>query len=93
MSKKIDFSKPVDISRLKHDSQKSSNKLSEVKNLQIILKDDKLLYSIKEIARMTGMSYHFIAAKIREGKIPAVSFGDRKMVTQPVVSQLINEGI
>lgn len=53
----------------------------------------KLLYSIKEAAKILGVSYEFIRANICGGRVIANSFGARKLIHLNELSKLITEGI
>lgn len=94
MSKKIDFSQGLETTSSSISNQTQSFKNQATFHPSLLkLKDDKLLYSIREVAEITGMSYHFIAAKIRMNKIKAVQFGDRKFVYHFELKRILIEGI
>lgn len=54
---------------------------------------NKILFTIQEVADILGMSYNYIAKQIRNGNIEAIRFGDRPLVNIEVLSLLILNGI
>jgi excisionase family DNA binding protein len=54
---------------------------------------DKILFTISELAGELNLSYEFIRRKIKEGLIPATSFGDRMMINKKTVVELLTYGV
>ena len=64
-------------------------------NQQLLLQSapGKLLYSIRETAKVLGVSYEFIREKIYAGRVMAKAFGSRKLIHVLEVSRLLTEGL
>ncbi len=54
---------------------------------------NKLLFTIQEVATILNTSYEFIRKNLIYGKIPHISFGDRKMINLTTVINLITFGV
>ena len=53
----------------------------------------KMLFNMKETAEALCVSVEFIRKRISEGKINAVCFGDRKLISINELARLIQEGV
>lgn len=54
---------------------------------------DKLLFTIKEVSDILNISYEFIRQQIIKGKIPAIGFGDRRMVNISTLVKILTYGV
>ncbi|HOJ19758.1 MAG TPA: hypothetical protein PLT92_14435 [Ignavibacteriaceae bacterium] len=54
---------------------------------------EKILFTIKETADLMNMSYEFIRQQILKQIIPAVEFGDRKMINRSTIVHLLTNGV
>lgn len=93
MRQKIDFTND----QQKNISRKIATKSSLTKEAILNhLKENyqnKILFTIQEVADVFEMSYDYVAKQIRSGKIEVVRFGDRPLVNIEVLSLLILNGI
>lgn len=93
MRQKIDFTND----QQKNISRKIATKSSLTKETILNhLKENyqnKILFTIQEVADELEMSYDYVAKQIRSGKIEVVRFGDRPLVNIEVLSLLILNGI
>ena len=66
-----------------------------VEDMQSLLKANpaKLLYSIRETAKVLGVSYEFVRAKVYGRQINIKQFGTRKLIHISELSRLISEGL
>ena len=54
---------------------------------------DKLLFTIQETATLLNVSHEFVRQQIIKNIIPAVGFGDRKMINRSTINQLLTYGV
>lgn len=54
---------------------------------------NKILFTIQELACIINTSYEFIRRNIANGNIPAIRYGDRKMISQTTVINLLTYGV
>ncbi len=99
MAQKIDLSKGkaqlpaanIDLktSALSHSAESYST------NLEFLIQTypSKILFNIKEAAKLLGQSYESIRIRIKNGKINSKSFGTRKMIHRDELAKIITEGI
>lgn len=64
----------------------SHNRLEEIYS-------DKILFSIRDVAGIIGVSYEFVRQAIHRNMVKVVSFGDRKMISRDELGRLITDGI
>lgn len=64
-------------------------------NKELLLKSNpgKLLYSIKETAKILGISYENVRQNIHAGTVQTKNFGGRMMVHLNELSKLLSKGI
>jgi len=55
--------------------------------------NEKKLYTIRELAKITGISYAFLDQRARDEKIQVVKIGNRRMVTLATIEKIVQEGI
>ena|ERR1035437_8089643 len=69
--------------------------ISEHDNHALLLSacPEKFLYTIKETAKILGVSYEYVRSKVYAGAIRITSFGSRKLIHINEVSRLMSEGI
>ncbi|MDQ7815868.1 MAG: helix-turn-helix domain-containing protein [Melioribacteraceae bacterium] len=54
---------------------------------------DKLLFTIQETAALLNVSHEFVRQQIIKNIIPAVGFGDRRMINRSTIIQLLTFGV
>lgn len=66
-----------------------------VDDMQSLLKANptKLLYSIRETAKVLGVSYEFVRARVYGQQVNTKQFGSRKLIHVTELSRLISEGL
>ena len=71
------------------------NKITQEKNEQMLQRifPDKLLFTIKETASLLNVSYEYIRQQIIKHLIPAIGFGDRKMIHRNTIIELLTIGV
>ena len=67
--------------------------MEDNKDLLLHAYPGKLLCSMKETAKLLGVSYEYIRQKVCSGEVQIKSFGDRKLLHINEVTRLIKEGI
>ena len=69
--------------------------ISEHDNHALLLaaSPQKILYTIKETAKVLNVSYEYVRSKVYAGIIRNTSFGSRKLIHINEVSRLMSEGI
>ena len=53
----------------------------------------KVFYSIRETAKITGLSEHYIRQQKKAGKVPGVMCGNKFMVNVPALLQVLEGGV
>lgn len=76
-----------------HSVVNSGNNISVNHELLLATNPGKLLYSLREAAKVLGVSYEFIRAKVYSGYIQAQAFGSRRLIHISEMSRLIAEGL
>ncbi len=57
------------------------------------LEDEKLCYTIPEVAKLLGLSRNFGYELARRGEIPIVTFGKRKLVPKVALERMLGQYI
>src|ERR1035437_1864073 len=76
-----------------HRPEVSSNTLTFDRDILLKANPEKLLYSIRETAKILCVSYEFVRAKVFSGQVNTRQFGARKFVHVTELSRLVSEGI
>ena len=71
----------------------TNTSLEENKQMIDRIYPNKILFTIQELAGIINTSYEFIRRNIANGNIPAIRYGDRKMISQTTVVNLLTYGV
>ena len=75
-----------------HDYQSIETKDDDIQSL-LKANPAKLLYSISETAKVLGVSYEFVRARVYGQQVNIKQFGSRKLIHISELSRLISEGL
>ena len=72
--------------------QKSTIK-SNKKRKGVKMKEEKLLYSVSEAAKIMGVSYSWLDRLVRDGKVESIRMGGKRMIRKTDIDLYVKEGI